>query len=301
ITAVANIVLDGDVKATAFNLEDATDIALNVDESTGTDYAGVRFGNGSADNVLLRYLASSDTFETYVGGPNSITAGDGNESNIFRKIDVGAGTATYHSNYARIYEADVAASAVLDHTDNAYSNPFIMDDCNLWDDQAGDLRAKCGGSPASAIDGMTLTGLAHGDISVLGNAVATAIAAKDTYYQVTVFDTNSATEFLVDADHTNDHIQVDEAGTYLASLSASFNGNANNEYHLQLHKNNGATAFANVHISRKIGNGGDVGAAAVVGLVQLSANDTVELWVENKTGGNDMTIFESNISLVRVY
>jgi hypothetical protein len=142
----------------------------------------------------------------------------------------------------------------------------------------------------------------YGGLSVNGNATNLALAAQDTWYQYTYFDTNDPSLGMT-PDHTNDHITIGTTGVYLVVGSASFSGSATTTFEGQIFINNGATGFPNAHFERKLGAGGDIGATALDGILNLTAGDTVEFWVQRTDGaavtknfvGKDITI-----SLVRL-
>lgn len=138
-------------------------------------------------------------------------------------------------------------------------------------------------------------GMSFAGISAKNNATATTITTANTYVQFTEFDTDDAANVLT-PDYTNAHITVDTAGFYRisAAVSASSLGGTAYTVDVQIMINNGASTFNNLHSHSRFSGGGTdadfigLGPSAVV----LSASDTVELWVENKTNTNDV-LFES--------
>jgi hypothetical protein len=142
----------------------------------------------------------------------------------------------------------------------------------------------------------------YGGLSVNGNTTNTALAAQDTWYQYTYFDTNDPSSGMT-PDHTNDHITIGTTGVYLVVGSASFSGSATTTFEAQIFINNGATGFPNAHFERKLGAGGDIGAAALDGIINLTSGDTVELWIQRTDGGGVSKNFlgrDITISLVRL-
>ncbi len=113
-----------------------------------------------------------------------------------------------------------------------------------------------------------------------------ALAAQDTQYQVVSFtvdgESNGATP-----DHTNDHITVAVDGKYKSAFSVSFSQTAavSIEYDFHIKINNGATDFPQTSAHRNSGGVSAVGNCGGIGLLDLSAGDTVELWVERLDGG----------------
>ena len=85
------------------------------------------------------------------------------------------------------------------------------------------------------------------------------------------------------------------------SLSASFSGTPSIEWCGGVYKNNGATRLTNLQICRKLGAGGDVGSVAVTGIVDLAANDTLEVWLEQSSGvDKDITVVNACLTATQI-
>ena len=140
---------------------------------------------------------------------------------------------------------------------------------------------------------------AYGGLSVSGNATATTFSGASSYSQVTVFDTASPSgDVTVSA--ASDDITINTAGDYLIGFSASLTaGGANNEYQLAVFANNGVTQ-KNLISSRKVGGTGDVGSAGSGLPVTLAATDTLELWIQNISAGNAVTVQDAQLWVLRV-
>ncbi len=141
---------------------------------------------------------------------------------------------------------------------------------------------------------------AHGAISVEGNAVATTIAASSSDWtnavQVTVFDTDGVSSDTT-PDHTNDHITITAAGDYKIEASISLSGNSGDVYSLAFFINNGATQVGS-RGTRTVGAG--VESLPLVATATLSLNDTIELWIQNETAGNDATIQDAFLAVTKI-
>ena len=143
---------------------------------------------------------------------------------------------------------------------------------------------------------------AYGEISVAGNSTATTVTVQNTWYQVTIFDTNGLSSGTT-PDHTNDHITIATTGTYLVTVSLSLlSGSGTSDvYECAVYKNDGATQFANLIFDRQLaGGGGDVGSASISGLATLTAADTIELWIRNTSSTTDVTVENVTLSLVQI-
>ncbi len=144
------------------------------------------------------------------------------------------------------------------------------------------------------------SGLAYAGLSVEGNAVATAIGVVSTWYQVTVFDTEDPNNVLDPVSGDSD-ITIELDGAYYVSVFASvFSAGTNQVYEMEVRRNNGVTRVLNVHADRKVAVGGDIGSFSGGGLVSLSAGDTVELWVQNKTSATDLTFEDVTLSIFQL-
>jgi hypothetical protein len=140
----------------------------------------------------------------------------------------------------------------------------------------------------------------YGEIYVNGNASTTSLPSQNTWVQFVHFDTNGVAVGTT-PDHTNDHITISTTGTYKVELSVSFSGTGNQTYEIQVFKNNGATGMGNIHIERRLGSGGDIGASQCGGLVDLTAADTLEVWAQcTTTTGTTVTLRDATLNVVRI-
>ncbi|MFC1768114.1 hypothetical protein ACFLZ2_06215, partial [Candidatus Margulisiibacteriota bacterium] len=140
----------------------------------------------------------------------------------------------------------------------------------------------------------------YGEIYVSNNSGAQGLATQNMWYQVTSFESTGQSNNTTPS-AANDDITVSQSGIYMINASIAFSGTPIQEIEFEIQKNNGATPLANLYTSRKLGANGDVGAVSISGLANLSATDTVELWIRNVTaGGNSITIEDANMTLVKI-
>lgn len=158
-------------------------------------------------------------------------------------------------------------------------------------------------TPIEVLDTDVINGgsiASYGEIYAKDNSTATSFGGtgESNKSQVTIFDTNGVG---LDAtpDHTNDHITIGEAGVYRVSFSIVLTGTASQEIGFAVYKNNGATAFDNLHEHLKLNTNGDAKGGRH-GLITLAAGDTLELWCWNETLANDITISDAVLSIDRV-
>ncbi len=148
------------------------------------------------------------------------------------------------------------------------------------------------------------TGLVIGEIYVQDNATPTAIsiAGKANKVKVAIFDTNGESNNMT-PDHTNNHINVTEAGIYKATVVGSVSGAGGDSDNLgfSMYKNNGGTEFPNVHTHRLMAGGaGDIASISMGGFVDLAVNDTIEIWAWNEDDTDNITIDDITLSLLKV-
>jgi len=142
---------------------------------------------------------------------------------------------------------------------------------------------------------------AYGEIYTKDNADTTTLnsAAK---VQITDFDANGQSSNMT-PDHTNDRITISKDGKYLVTISVAVKNSAgaSHQIHIELYKNNGATAFDNVHGHRNLAAGTDVGSITLSGIISVSKDDTIELWADTDSGTDkDVTFQDVTVSIIQV-
>jgi len=143
---------------------------------------------------------------------------------------------------------------------------------------------------------------AYGEIYYHGAGFNTVLAAQDTDYQITGFDTNGISSGAT-PDHTNNHITVVSAGDYLISYSVSSRSGFSTAYELSVKRNNGVTHFPNSHTHRNTTVNNKLGVSAKTFLATLVANETIEMWVLRADGlavAKTLTIEDINLIIVKV-
>jgi len=126
------------------------------------------------------------------------------------------------------------------------------------------------------------------EVSIDDNTVATTINTVNVWEQVTTFTTDGLAQGAI-PDYTNGHITANKTAAYDVSAFFSFSGSNNAKYEVALYKNNGAARLNTIIGRRQMNSTGDVGMGPIGGKVDLTAGDTVELWVRNITGDQDTT------------
>jgi hypothetical protein len=88
------------------------------------------------------------------------------------------------------------------------------------------------------------------------------------------------------------------AGIYRAIIDVSFSGSPNVEYEGALF--DGTNELDQVVFHRKIGSGGDVGAAAASGIVTATTNSVYTVQFQSESANKTITIRSFSLDIVRI-
>lgn len=126
-----------------------------------------------------------------------------------------------------------------------------------------------------------------------------ALTVADTWYpQIELVEGNmnvSGITFTSD-DINGDYLQVVTGGDYLVLVSTCFGGTLNTLIRIAPLINGTPTDCCRIH--RKLGTGGDVGSAAIGGVLDLSSNDKVTLAYSSPTAVVSVTVDSAQLILV---
>ena len=133
-----------------------------------------------------------------------------------------------------------------------------------------------------AIDNVSVYGnmCVDGNTDDTGDFAGAGVANKLQYLH---FDTNGDSNDTT-PNHLEDHITIKKAGKYfiIASIHLESSAGGGDIVGFEVWKNNGTIQLKGLHGHRELGGGGgDVGAATISGVADLSVGDTIELWVYN--------------------
>lgn len=134
------------------------------------------------------------------------------------------------------------------------------------------------------------SGLPHGEVFTNDNSTVTSVSSSG-FTQFLHFDTNGHSNNST-PDHTEDHITIDKAGTYMVDSCVNIKNSSGAAHVIEVvvAKNNGTTIFPNMRRHRTLGTGTDVGAIPICGHVSLSIGDTVEIWLtSNSSSARNVT------------
>lgn len=138
-------------------------------------------------------------------------------------------------------------------------------------------------------------------IEVESNSTETAVAVKETLYQVTVFDTNGLSNGA-QPDHTEDHIRIVKEAVYEVEVSATINSvaGAASKMEMKVMKNNGASSII-PHMDMDLGGGGSESSPiSLHGFAKLDKGDTVELWVENEDNTQNYVVEDISLTVKQI-
>jgi hypothetical protein len=120
---------------------------------------------------------------------------------------------------------------------------------------------------------------------------------------LTAWNTNGLSA-SVTPDYTTGKVAVANAGTYHVDLSISFSGTATKNFVFEIYTDDisasptpTATGFK---LSRQLGAAGDVGSASINGIVNLSAGDSVMIYVSSTNSGTDILVHQSQLRVTQV-
>lgn len=145
-------------------------------------------------------------------------------------------------------------------------------------------------------------GLPYGEIYLKSNATETVITTAGVFVQIAEFQTNGLSN-LTTPDYTNDHITIVKTGVYDVSVAISLDGAGTSPapFACSLFINNGTTEFPNVHGSTRVsGNANEEQFLSIHGKVSLTVGDTVEVWIKNRTGTQNIIVEDCTLTLMQI-
>lgn len=139
---------------------------------------------------------------------------------------------------------------------------------------------------------------AYGEIWVEGGGVAQTIPTGAGYTKVTMF-TDDGYSLNCTNDVANDKITITETGIYLVHGAFSFSSGTANVNVIGAAFLNGVEQ-SHVHFQRKIGTANDVGAAGMVGLIDVTTVPwDLDLRLRHDSGGGvNITLVYGNLNCI---
>ena len=70
---------------------------------------------------------------------------------------------------------------------------------------------------------------------------------------------------------------------------------------MEIQKNNGNARVGSLHMDRTLSGGGtESGAITMTGIVNLSVDDTIEVWIKNETNTQNYVVEDITLSLKQI-
>ncbi len=194
-----------------------------------------------------------------------------------------------HSMLHRIFAADESApvkKVVVDKDGNIYLGDY---------DGGNYVKILTNGNVVF----VGAAGLPYGCVFSHNIADVVESVAVNDWDQIVGFTTNGESKNTI-PDQVNNNIKITKAGVYRLHFSWSgFGPNVVHDWDFHLAKNNNDVSFPNTtaHISSPSTQ--KIVSVANDALVSLEVDDTIELWVQRITPGNniDLTTIAANISM----
>lgn len=140
-------------------------------------------------------------------------------------------------------------------------------------------------------------GLAYGDIYGLDETIT--CTTQNTWYQIT-FDTAGPSNNTT-PDTTENHITIAKAGAYKIGLTVCCRSAVAHDFEVMVKKNNGATDFVQLHLFQSTAVANQIENIAGSAIASLSANDTIEAWVQcTDAAGIDFVIHHADLNVIQV-
>jgi hypothetical protein len=255
---------------------------------------------GVEDNVAIEWGNGNDV---------QIIFDDEARDNLKIGTGVNSTSNTGHVSLMEIQDLDhanrIPAATTLDPTFRTYSSDAneALDYIEFYHNQTsavvnagqGDLRFGDGGTTNYvAVEKDGDMNFAGGGGMFYGAIMSHAIdyrqecTVQNQWYQVVAFDTNCNSNGDVTPDHTNDHVTLGSDGDYLTAITVACHSPAGRigDFEFSVFVNNGGTQHdaATIHQTTSVQDRIFHGAATCV--LDLTAADTVELWVRCTDAAN---------------
>ena len=196
---------------------------------------------------------------------------------------------TFRNEWNTFYATVTGLTASLLVSTDASGDLSSVGDLTDWIDRSSDITITDDGDGTLTVGrNMPDTGSLHAhDI-----AADKTLALVNTWYQITQFTTQGNLTVNVDASVAQSHIQIAGSGTqfFLVSFSFSGHGHQVHDYDLHIKVNNGVTDYDQIAAHFSTPTAGRVLSVASSDIISLNEDDTVELWIQRTTAGNNIVV-----------
>lgn len=148
----------------------------------------------------------------------------------------------------------------------------------------------------------TGAGLPFAEISAHDASAGITSVNQNDWDQITAFDTDGQSNNAT-PDHASDHITITKPGKYLVMWGWSGNGPAAaHDWDFHIAKNNRDVDFNNTSAHLTTPTTQKVTSIGGSAILDLAVDDTVELWVQRTSAGNNIVLTTENctIKLVQI-
>lgn len=283
------------------------DTAINIDGVTNApvalDWTGVNFLNvpnvgqiSTCDNFIFSkgaFLNSQGLIFTgtvgTIGIDNSIFVGDGSAGNI---LEVNA-SATITRRFRIIYSSIVAFGSTVGI--NVSTSATIPTEAYILDT----INFSGGGTYTSGVDYLDnkvrwsdVRGLVNtaefGNYYMTNNATITPIAVSGTAYKI--LGTTTANAINQKFTHTDNRLTYTGGLDRNFQVSATVSFTSGNNKVIGLYINKNGTVVPSSEMYATTSGSGRAESIHVQTVLDLTANDYIELWIENDTDTTDITV-----------
>ena len=273
---------NGTVRLSANGGANLTTFILGQNDGTGF---GLRFGTNamSLDNGAGTYTNRNLGIGV---APTSVTA----------RLHLGAGTATASTSPLKF------TSGTLLTVPEVGAVEFLND---AW---YGTITTGSARKTFAFLESPAFTGTStfSGPVSMQGSfgeiyvhdasTTVQSISTGTAYTKSTAFVSNGLSGNSITNDVTNDRIVINRAGKYRLNIAVSFSDGANITWTFAGLL--GGVEMTNVHASRKMGAGGDVGALNISGFFTATSTSIVELGVQHDSViSQNLDIWDANMNV----
>lgn len=287
-------------------------VGVNVSNSgaqpIALDWYGVNFNNlgtslvcGDIDNIILTVCAilngGSIVFIGSVGtiGVNSsIFVGDGAAEPLIQVTSAATIIRRFRVTYSAFVASGSTEAIDVEVGATVPTEGFILDTCNF--SGGGVYLPSLDHTSNEALFSNNVGITNSADISqyyMVTNLTTTPVALQGTAYKIEGVTTSASV--------TSKFTNTDNRATYIGSLDKFFkvtatlscNSGTNNEIGIYVAKNGVILPESEVYITAN--SGGRAEAGTVQALVRLTQNDYIEIFVENETTAQDITVTDLNV------
>lgn len=272
------------------------------------DWYGVNF-SGCSTNILLGDL-DNFIFSTgavlssgeivfagsvgTIGITNSLFTGDGSAAPLIQVTSAATITRRFRVTYSSFVAFGSTEAVDVEAGATVPTEGFILDTCNF--SGGGTYLPSLNHTDNESLFVNNVGIINSADVSqyyMNGNATATVVSVQGDTYKVAGTTTSSSV--------TQKFTNTNNRATYIGALTRFFkvtatlsaNSGNNNQIGCYVAKNGSIIADSEVYITTNAS--GRAEAATVQTLVQLTANDYIEIFVENDSGTTDITVTDLNV------